>query len=724
MARLILKAGYHKPKAKGKIGGYAKYIATREGVDKVDESYKFSPSSEKQRKLIEKILRDFPDTKDSHEYEDYVREPTLGNASEFIGRAIEDNAMQMEGSKTYADYIATRPRAEKFGTHGLFTDDGVEVKLGEVAEDLNAHGGNVWTLIVSLRREDAHRLGFDSGARWRDMLRGHTESIARNLKIPMENLKWYAAFHNEGHHPHVHIIAYSENANEGYLTRQGIEKLRSELARDIFAQDLISVYQKQTEHRDTLRKVSRERIEELVRQINEGGYDNPMVEEKLALLAKRLSRTKGKKQYGYLKADVKAIVCSIVDELAKHERIAELYNLWYEQKEETLKTYQNTMSPRIPLSQNEEFKSVYNAVIKEAMNIVLGKEPIETQDDTTAPNDDPTDEETDEPMTWKERNAAKWDTYRKAKAKLQKESDDYDPQGAAELFIKSAKLGNTLAKYQLGKIFYLGEHLSKNIDYALRWLEEACEDKNQYAEYLLGKIYLVGDDVKQDAERAEELLKRAAFQGNKYAQYTLGKAFLDGKVIAQSIPEAIQLLKASADQDFPQSEYLLGKLLYEGKLIEQDIPRAIEYLEKAAERQNAYAAYLAGKIRMTEETVKDIEKAIRNFEIAANNGNDYAEFQLGRLFYFGKEVPKDEVKGMEWLKSSAEHGNEYAAKVIESIRNSRNFSVGLGALRLFRHLGRTIQNAVEERQKGIGTIDRKLRRQIEEKKQAHGLKHE
>ena len=724
MARLILKANYHKPNAEKKVGGYAKYIATREGVDKVDESFKLAPSSVKQQKLIEKILRDFPDTKDTHEYEDYLAQPTLGNASEFISRAIEDNAVQMESKKTYADYIATRPRAEKFGTHGLFTDDGVEVKLDEVSRQLNEHGGNVWTLILSLRREDAQRLGFDTGTRWRDMLRGHTESLARNLKIPMENLKWYAAFHNEGHHPHVHIIAYSENETEGYLTPQGIDNLRSEFARDIFSQDLISVYQKQTEHRDELRAVSRERIAEIVRQINEGSYDNPVVEEKLALLAQRLSRTKGKKQYGYLKADVKAIVCSIVDELAKDERLAELYDLWYEQKEETLKTYQSTMPDRVSLSQNEEFKPIRNAVINETMNIVLGNEPIEELPDTDAPDDEPTEDEADEPMTWKERKTAMWDTYRKAKAKLRQESDEYDPHGAVELLMESAKLGNPIAKYQLGKLFYQGEHLPRNIDYALRWLEEACEDKNQYAEYLLGKIHLNGDDVEQDADRAEELLRRAANQGNKYAQYTLGKALLDGKVLPQDIPEALRMLKASANQGFPQAEYTLGKLLYEGKTMEKDLTKAIEYLEKAAERGNAYAAYLAGKIRLTEDTVKDIEKAIRYFEIAAKAGNAYAEYQLGRLFFFGNDVPKDEAKGMDYFKSSAEHGNEYAEKIINSIKSNRNWSAGLGALRLFRHLGRTIQNAVDERQKGIGAIDRKLRRRIEEKKQAHGLKHE
>lgn len=143
------------------------------------------------------------------EYEDYTGQPTIGNASEFITRALEDNATQMMGKKTYADYIATRPRAERFGTHGLFTDEGVEVNLSRVSEDLNKHRGNVWTVIISLRREDAERLGYNNGSRWRDMLRTQTEALAVNLKIPMENLRWFGAFHNESHHPHVHLLAYS-----------------------------------------------------------------------------------------------------------------------------------------------------------------------------------------------------------------------------------------------------------------------------------------------------------------------------------------------------------------------------------------------------------------------------------------------------------------------------------------------------------------------------------
>lgn len=205
MAKLITKFKYLKPSARQSVGGYAKYIATREGVEKVDDTFKTDPSTEKQKKLIERILRDFPDSNSMLEYEDYLKEPTLGNASEFITRALEDNANEALNTKTYADYIATRPRAERFGSHGLFTDDGVRVKLEDVSRELNEYEGNVWTVIISLRREDAERLGFNSGERWRDMLRTQTETIAKNFKIPVEDLKWYAAFHNESHHPHVHL---------------------------------------------------------------------------------------------------------------------------------------------------------------------------------------------------------------------------------------------------------------------------------------------------------------------------------------------------------------------------------------------------------------------------------------------------------------------------------------------------------------------------------------
>lgn len=727
MAKLITKFKYLKPDARQSVGGYAKYIVTREGVDKIDESLRFAHSSVKQQQFIQKILKDFPDSKDSLEYEDYIKNPTVGNASEFITRTMEDNAYEVMQTKTYADYIATRPRVQKFGMHGLFTDDGVQVKLSEVSKELNQYSGNVWTVIISLRREDAERLSFNTGERWRDMLRSQTSLISENFHIPMQNLKWYASFHNESHHPHVHLMVYSTEEKQAYLSKEGVMKLRSSFAKDIFAQDLLCIYEKQTEYRDELKLNSREVIEEIISKINSGVYDNPKLEEMLLTLADRLSKTSGKKVYGYLKADVKSIIDSIVDEIASDERISALYDLWYEQRENVIRTYTDELPERIPLSQNKEFKSIKNAVIQEAMNIVTERiitaDDEENADEQSESDSEPSDEETEPPLTDKEKTSLMWQYYKKAKTLLNRDNENYDPNTAVEFLIESAKLGCGVAKYRLGKMFLHGKDVSKHVDYALRWLEESVSEDNEFAEYLLGKTYLKGEDMEQDLIRAEDLLRKSSVQGNKYAKYTLGKSLLDGELFLQNIPEAIKLITESADNGFAPAQYLLGKLLYKGEMIPQDLKKAIEYLEKAAGQKNLYAAYLAGKIRFTEDAVKDIRKAIRNFEIAAENGNHYAEYMLGKLYLYGKEVECDYDRAMTYLTASAEHGNQYAKQLLHSIKSNRNWSAALGSLRLLGQISRIIQNRLEDERRGKQIlIDRKLRRKIEEKKQAHGLK--
>lgn len=724
MARLITKFKYLKPEDRKNVGGYAEYIATREGVEKIDESKRNAPATNKQKQLIKKILSDFPDSKSSLEYEDYLKEKTVGTASEFIIRALEENADEMLNTKTYADYIATRPRAERFGSHGLFTDDGVAVDLKKVSDELNAHTGNVWTAIVSLRREDAERLGFDNGSRWRDMLRSQAQTLSENLRIPMSNLRWFAAFHNESHHPHIHLIAYSINPNEGYLSEKGVMALRSSFAKDIFAQDLLCEYKKQTEHRDALKVQSREVLAELIAKINGGTYDNPQVEDLLQALAKRLAVTNGKKQYGYLRKDIKEIINSIVDELGKDERIAALYDLWYESKETALKVYSESQPERLPLSQNKEFKSVKNMVIAEAMKLNLPTDDIE-EPEPTEPEYEPTSEEIEGADIPLEDTAPpnKWQLYRMAKEHLDRDGDHYDPKKAVEYLTKSAKQGYTVAKYMLGKLYLRGEDVPKQMLHALHWLESAVKDDNPYAEYLLGKTFLKGEDIEKDTERAESLLRRSAEQGNKYAAYTLGKAYLDGDVLAQSIDEAVRLLNLSASKGFAPAQFILGRLLYKGEVIPKDIKKAVEWLDRAAAQKNPYAAYLAGKIYLTENEVKDIQKAIRSFKIAAENGNDYAEYQLGNIYLYGKDIPRDTDKAMYYLHLAAEHGNQYAAQLIHSIRVNGNWTAALASLRLLGHMARVIQNRLEDERRGReNSIDRKLRRKIEEKKQAHGLK--
>ncbi len=720
MAKLIVKWRYIKPGTPKHGQHLVKYIATRDGVEKCDESWKMQPATREQTRLIEKLLKDFPSAMRSHEYEDYCKTQNKYTASSLIDKVIDENIDLIGKKENYVNYIAMRPRVEKQGSHGLFSQYDEPISLEQVSKTVAEHKGIVWTTVLSLRREDASRLGFDNANAWKLMLREQADELARAMGVPLQDMRWYEAFHNEGEHPHVHLISYSVG-KEPYMTEKELHKWKSALARTIFKQDLMHTYQDQTKYRDELRKLGKERIEEIVAQINNGTFENKTVEALLLRLRDELKDYKGKMVYGYLPASAKNLIDGIVDELASDERIKELYELWFEQKETVVRTYKDTMPKRTPLSRNDEFKSIRNAVLREVLNLSAEHSVVEDLPTDEQPDQEPTDDEIEDDEPRMPKN--KWEIYRAAKAMLDRESEDYNPNRAVDFFMEAVKQGCDVAKYQLAKLFLRGEHLPKNIAYAMHWLEDSVEDGNQYAEYLLGKLLLKGEDIERDLERAEELLKRSASQGNKYASYTLGKARLDGNILLQKIPEALKYLTESADKGFPQAEYLLGKLLYRGELTEQDIPKALSYLERAASKKNAYAAYLAGKILLTEESVKDVEKAIRYFEIAAEQGNDYAQFQLGKIYLFGKDAPRDYDKAMEYLKASAENGNKYAETLQHSVASNRNWSAGMGVFRLFHHLCRLMQNRIDDEKKGkAGLIDRKLRRQINEKKQAQGLK--
>lgn len=382
MPRIIMKSPYIKPNSKTHIGNYISYIATRDGVEMADSTQKFMEATSVQKKIINKLLIDYPDSKDLYEYQDYLDKPNRGNADELILRIAEAHAELFGDREKYISYIAQRPRVEKISSHGLFTDGGVPIVLSDVQKEVAESKSNVWTHIISLKREDAERLGYNNAKAWMNLIRSQRNMIAENMKIAPENFRWYAAFHNEGHHPHIHMIAYSTKPNEAYLTEKGIENIKSNLAKVIFRQDLISIYQKQTEHRDRLRAEARDIVEDLVSKINSEIYISASIQHKLLELADRLSKTKGKKVYGYLKPDVKAIVDSIVDELANDNRIKKLYDLWYEQKENTIRTYTDEMPDRIPLAQNKEFKSIKNAVIKEALKLNLTEDEVEKNENT------------------------------------------------------------------------------------------------------------------------------------------------------------------------------------------------------------------------------------------------------------------------------------------------------------------------------------------------------
>ena len=364
MAKFILKWRYLKAGRKHSKN-LITYIATRDGVEKCDESWRKKKVTKGQEKLIAEIIKDFPDVKESAEYKEYEQNKNRYTASQFINRAIDENADRIGQRENYVKYIAMRPRVEKDGEHGLFSLSDEPINLAGVADEVSKHDGSVWTMIFSLRREDAARLGYDNAKAWKDLLREKTLMLAKEMKLPAEDLIWYGAFHNEGDHPHVHMVAYSKG-KEPYMTRKGLDRLKSSFANEIFQQELYHVFDEQTRVRDELRGEAKKKAEWLALRIQNGEYENQKAEGLLKALAERLKNYKGKRVYGYLPQDARNLVNGLVDELMKDKRLVELYELWYQEKDKIVGLYQDEPAKRVPLSENEEFKSVRNSVVREA----------------------------------------------------------------------------------------------------------------------------------------------------------------------------------------------------------------------------------------------------------------------------------------------------------------------------------------------------------------------
>lgn len=512
MARLIVKWRYIKPGAPKQGEHYVDYIATREGVEIEGEQWKDEPATKEQEKLVNRLIDDFPDCKDSFEYQDYATAKTKYTATTFIDKAIEENVDRIGKKENYIGYIAMRPRVEKSGTHGLFSFSDEPIKLSKVAKEVGNHDGIVWTTVISLRREDAEKLGYDNLPAWKTLLRAKSQDLANAMGVPVTDMKWYAAFHNESGHPHVHLVSYS-TGKEPYMTRQGLEKLKAAYAHEIFKNDLYEIYEKQTEYRDELRAESKKKIAEIIRDINGKEYENETLELMLKTLAEKLQKHKGKKVYGYLPKDVKNLVNGVIDELMWDSDLQKLYELWYEQRENVLKTYRDKMPARLSLSANEEFKSVRNAVIAEAMNLSFSE--ISTVEETPA---EPTDKEIEksEKKSRKDYKTA-WQFYDWAKACADKNGEGYNPEFAVKLFTEAANGGITVAKYKLGKMFLNGDGVEKDIPKAVEWLKQAAMEENEFAEYALGRMYLFGLGVEKDLPLAMEYLRFAAAKGNEYA---------------------------------------------------------------------------------------------------------------------------------------------------------------------------------------------------------------
>ena len=312
-----------------------------------------------------------------------------GRASNYLNYiGTRDGVEKLTEEKTYLDYIGTRPRVEMFGENGLFSDEGESLVMDVEREKLNYHQGRVSTLIISLSREDAEATGFNCAERWRSFMRTQKMELAKQFGIPPEHLKWYGAFHNEASHPHIHVLLYStDSEHEGYLTKKGLEHIKSTFATEIFRHELDSIYQEQTKQRDELTKIARDEITELVMRIQNGTCDNPKLIQMMQELSEKMKTLNGKKVYAFLPPELKSLVNEITDTLCEDEDIKQLYDLWYESKYAILKSYTKHLPPQKPLSQEETFKPIRNAVIREALKLSSDQQAEDTTQQASSSGD-------------------------------------------------------------------------------------------------------------------------------------------------------------------------------------------------------------------------------------------------------------------------------------------------------------------------------------------------
>ena len=575
MARLIVKSPYIKGGGGSSAGGYMRYIATRERVELIQDD---RPPTRKQEQLIVKLVKDFPDTRKLDEYADYQEHPTKANASTFISQALEENWSDVQKSDGYMKYIATRPRVERLGSHGLFGDkDGVE--LDKAMAELENYAGNVWTHIISLKREDAERLGYDNARAWRNLLRAHRNDIAAAMNIPPQDFRWYAAFHNEGDHPHVHMMAWSVKPGQAYLSQDGIRQIKSKLTNDIFQQEMLHLYEQKTVSRDHLVREARQAMRELVQQMRNRICDHPEAERLMQELALQLETVKGKKSYGYLPKKQKALVDEIVNQMEQLPTVAECYEKWWELQSQVEDFYSEKERHRPPLSQQKEFRQIKNAVIQEAETIRLGE--ITFEDDALDQSDEA---EKDEDVSWDF-----W-TLRvdvQDEGSLLAERDD-----AVESMRELAESGDVHAQYFMGKLYLDGSLVIPDSEAAMNWFHKASTRGYAPAQYALGKLLLSDDASVHDPELGIQWLEHAAYNGNHYASYRLGKEYLKGESVRRDTRKAMDHIYTSAQAGNPHAQYLLGKLLLQGKVVDRDKEEGIQWLTMAAEQGHSYAQCL------------------------------------------------------------------------------------------------------------------------------------
>ena len=377
--------------------------------------------------------------RDSFEYEDYKQAPTLHTASALISAALDSHMQNLQSENGYLKYIATRPGAEKHGAHGLFgRQENTDITVA--MHDLTSHDGNVWTIICSLRREDAARLGYDNAESWRLTLLAHQNDFAEAMQIPPEHLRWYAAFHDEGEHPHIHMMLWSDDSKFGFLRKDRLLHMQSVLANTIYADELKEIYiQKDVAYKEVT-EAAREIMREIVDRMESTAEPPVSIQQKLLEFALELRTVGGKKQYGDLKKPLKDMVDSIVDKLEKLPEVAAYYSVWNGLRDTLEGYYKNRPRQHNPLSQQKEFRAIKNAIIQEAERL---RQQMELEQATSE----------QKPSQDEEPSAEKTSTDASTNPTLANENTSFTPSRPAQLPTEYLLNSTIRLFHQMGQIF-------------------------------------------------------------------------------------------------------------------------------------------------------------------------------------------------------------------------------------------------------------------------------
>ena len=731
LSQIIVTSRYLKSgtqKSKNKRRNYTKYIATRETVEVRDQNTidRNDNATKNQKELIGDLLLDFPEAKRYLKYEDYTANPTVENASELISMIIERNADVIGNRQNFVGYMAMRPGVQKRGSHGLFNEKDKPIILDRVANEIANHKGNVWSHVVSLRREDAVRLGYDNSEVWRELVKRHISDIAKAQRIPLCNLKWYAAFHDTTHHPHIHLLVYSTNPKQGFLTTKGIDQIRSAFANDIFHDNLQSIYQEQTISRDELKAVSKTEFENIVDNICQGNFDCPLLEELVRKLYSQLQNVKGKKVYGYLPPEVKETVNNIFSELAKDENIRQLYEKWCSLERLKCKTYTQKEKELPVLTDNKVFQPVRNMIIRTVLdmnNLIVDAAVKEPEPTEQSENDDSTidvppqfdeseqsendkmifsdnDDFTAEDFIWSDENAVtvdvdntpkskyylKWSNSYKEACKLiyNKQSKLEDFQKAEQILLSESQSGNVLAIHYLGKLHSTDKLGAKDEKKSLRYYSEALKGflevepsskkLKPYVQYRIGKMYCYGSGTEQNYQKAFEWFERSAKQKNKFAQYSLANLYYYGNGVEKDLSQAFLWYRKSSAQGQPYASYAIAQMYNKGEYVNQSEETAQRYyksalsgflkLESKDQADDNLYYKLGSMFKKGLGTDIDMDRAIDYFKRSAEMNNKNGLYEYGKELLLGEHIPQDKEKAVKLLEKAIKLENINAKRFL------------------------------------------------------------